>query len=116
MPPRRGSKKNAASPPDPNPDRATRDNFPKEVAAACALDVAVVQKALEGLNIVVCRRMREKTYCRIPNMMLLRLKIIPARGACTRVAFGKEVQVKPREQMKKVRVSVLKPLKDAANG
>jgi hypothetical protein len=110
--------------PDPVPEKAPVDlaiggasaarvNFLQDVAAASGVDVVVVQKTLDALHVVVGRQIREKTCCRIPNMVQLRLKIVPAREACTRSAFGKEVEMKARGAIKKVLVSVLKPLKQA---
>ena len=93
-----------------------RVDFLQDVAAASGLNVAVVQKTLDALHVVVGRQVREKTYCRIPNMVQMRKKILPAREACTRLAFGKEIRVKAREKATKVLVSALKPLKKAVVG
>ncbi len=121
-------RKKPASPSDPIPEKnlvdsalgrgkPARIDFPQDVAAASGLDVAVVHKVLDAPHIVVGRHIREKNYCRIPNMVQLRLQILPARAACTKLAFGKEIQVKARGQaIKKVFVSALKPLKEAVVG
>ena len=119
-------RKKPVSPPVPIPEKKPvgsalrakprRADFLQDVAAASGLEVAVVQTTLDAIQVVVGRQIREKTYSRIPNMVQMRLKIVPAREACTRLAFGKEVQVKPREQMKKVLVSALKPLNEALVG
>ena len=93
-------------------EKAARD-FVQDVATASACERDVAQKAIDALIVVVGRQVREKQYCRIPNMMQIRLKILPARRAQTRKAFGKEGQVAARAALKKVHVSPLKPLKQA---
>ena len=94
-----------------------RADFLNEVAAASGLDRPVVETALAGLHTVVARQIREQKFCRIPNMLQLRLKIVPPQAAYTRMAFGREIQVKARDRtIKKVAVSALKPLKTAAVG
>ena len=94
-------------------EKAARD-FMQDVASASGCERSVAQKAIVALIVVVGRQVREKQYCRIPNMMQIRLKILPARQAQTRKAFGKEVQVSARAAVKKVHISPLKPLKQAA--
>ncbi len=120
-------RKKPVSPPDPTPEKKPvgsalrgakprRADFLQDVAAASGLEVAVVQATLDALQVVVGRQVREKTYCRIPNMVQMRLKIVPAREACTRLAFGREVQVKAQKAIPKVVVCALKPLKKAVVG
>lgn len=98
-------------------ERRPRVDFLYNVVAASGLERSVCQKALDALHIVVARQMREKAHCRVPNLMHLRLKILPPQAACTRLAFGRLVQIKAREQcIKKVQVSALKPLTRDALG
>ena len=94
-------------------EEKTGRDFLQDVASASGCERDVAQKAIDALIVVVGRQVREKQYCRIPNMMQIRLKILPARQAQTRRAFGKEVQVSARAALKKVHVSPLKPLKQA---
>jgi len=100
-----------AVPASPGEESTARVDFLQDVALAAGVDRVVTEKTIEALVLVVGRQVREKQYCRIPNMMQVRLKIKPAREACTRKAFGKEVQVSARAAVKKVFVSPLKPLK-----
>lgn len=88
--------------------------FLQEVAAVSAVDLGAVKKGVHALTTVVTRRLREGKNCTVPNLAHLELKTIPAREACTKTIFGKRCQVKACRQKKKVRVTVLKPLRDAA--
>ncbi len=123
MAPKKAVKAPAAKKREPSPEAAPVDvlraeekaarDFMQDVASASGCERDVAQKAIDALIVVVGRQVREKQYCRIPNMMQFRLKILPARVAQTRRAFGKEVQVSARAAVKKVNISPLKPLKQA---
>ena len=77
----------------------------------------MVQKTLDALQVVVRRQLREKMHCRIENMVQLRLKVVPAREACTRLAFGREIQLKARHHgISKICATALRPLKKAVVG
>ena len=90
-----------------------RLGFLQEVAAASKLACSTVQKGVEGLKVVVPRHLREKKSCIIPNLVQIRVKITPARDACTKYLFGKQFQLKARRETKQVKVYALKPLREA---
>ena len=95
--------------------RPPRADFVNDVAACSGIDRAEVQKTLEAIHKVVVRQLLEDKSSRLPTLLRLRLKILPERAAFTRMAFGKEVQVRGREKpLKKVLLGAMRPLNEAA--
>ncbi len=90
-----------------------RKAFLQEVAAASTVDLADVKKGVRALTLVVTRHLREKKKCMLPNMARLEVKVTPAREASTKILFGKQCQLKARREKKRIKVTVLKPLRDS---
>jgi len=91
--------------------RAARLAFILDVAAEGRLSVADVRKVLDGLRLAVGRHLRESSSTRIPALVQLRMKTLPARAEVTKIIKGKPRVWKARQHAKKKLVgSALKPL------
>jgi len=94
--------------------KAARNDFLTDLATQSGLPLNDVKKFLDALRITVSRHLRESKTSRIPNIVALRMKVLPIRGEQTQTIFGKERIVKARTvEAKRILVSALKPLKDS---
>ena len=89
--------------------------FVKAVASEAGVGQADARKVLRAPNSVVVREVLAKGVARIPNLVGLRRKVVKARVAGVRKAFGKEILVGPRPSRIKVVASPTKQLKDLLN-
>ena len=91
-------------------DRAKRfsPEFLAEVASFCLLPTSDVRKVLEGLRKTLLKGVREKGVARLPNVVVLRVKVKKARPAETRMLFGCKKEVPAKPAAKKITSSVLK--------
>ncbi len=94
--------------------RAARLGFLLDVAAAAKISVGDVRKALDGMRVTVARNLRETSSCRIPRLVHLRVRILPARDSFTKTISGKTCVWKARQHAtKKILGAPLKTLTDA---
>lgn len=93
--------------------RAARLAFILDVAAQGKISVCDVRKVLDGLRVAVARHLRESSTTRIPQLVQLRVKTLPARDTVTKMINGKERVWKARQYAtKKVVGSALKALQE----
>ena len=86
--------------------------FAEEVARVCGASPECVKKVVAGLLTTVAKRLNENGQCRIPDIVVLRTKVVPARPAGSRDLFGlKNVRVKARPATTKITAAALKPLR-----
>jgi len=93
--------------------KAARLGFLCDVAAEANISVGDVRKMLDGMRVVVGRNLNENKYTRIPDLVRLRVRALPARSGVTVSISGKRRDFKAKEDTKKLLGNVLKPLKDA---
>jgi len=112
-PPQRGKKKPRAQSSSLR-GRAARLAFLLDVAAAAKISVSDVRKALDGMRRTVARNLRETSSSRIPRLVRLSVRILPARDGFTKTIKGKACVWKARQNAtKKIVGTPLKPLSDA---
>ena len=83
-------------------------DFIADVASGCQLPTDDVRKVLQSLRKTLVKQVRAQKKTRIPNVCMIRAKILKARPAKTMVIFGKEKEVKARPEKKKLVCTTLK--------
>ena len=93
---------------------AARNDLLEDFATASELTVEQIKKAIHGLRAVLTRNLKEKGTARIPTIMSLRMKTVPAREASTKTICGVEKKLKARPvETKRIMMSPLDELKGA---
>ena len=93
---------------------AARNDFLMDVAMTSELTVEQTKKAIDGLRTIVGRNLKEKGTARIPTIMTMRMKTVPAREASTKTICGVEKKLKARPvETKRIMMSPLDELKGA---
>ena len=67
---------------------------------------------MDGLRKVMKRQLKDKKSTRIPNLLTVRVKDIPARGPTTKSIFGVETKLKARPAKKKMLCTALKTFQE----
>ena len=88
--------------------------FLKEVAAAADIPVLSARRALDATRQVLNRNLSRNKYCRIPDLVILRVRSFPATPACTTCIEGKTIEFKAKPHAtRRVAGTALKPLRKA---
>ena len=113
-PPQRPKKKQPEdnlAPVPPLRGRAARVAFLVDLAAAAQISIETVRRFLDALRIVAARSLKETSSSRIPGLVHLRVRILPARDGYTKVIKGKACVWKARQyDTKKISGAALKQL------
>ena len=93
--------------------KAVRMGFLCDVAAEANISVNDVRKLLDGIRVVLGRNLNEHKYTRIPDLVRLRVRALPARDAFTVSIKGKERTFAAKQRTKRVAGAALKWLREA---
>ena len=86
--------------------------FLADVSASCQVPTGDVRKVLEGIRKTMKAQLKDKKKTRIPNVLTIRVKSIPARAPTTKSIFGVETKLKARPAKKKVLCTALKTFQE----
>ncbi len=93
--------------------KAVRMGFLCDVAAEANISVNDVRKLLDGIRVVLGRNLKEHKYTRIPDLVRLRVRALPARDAFTVSIKGKERTFAAKQRTFRVAGAALKWLREA---
>jgi hypothetical protein len=88
--------------------------FLREVATAAGLPVLSARLALDGLRQALVRNLPRKKYCRIPDIVVLKVRTYPATPASTTCFEGRIINFKAKvHATRRVAGVALDPLRKA---
>ena len=86
--------------------------FVKGLAEEAGVSQKECKKVVVALNSVLAREVKAKGVYAIPGMMVVRTKRTPAKQAGPRKMFGKIVEAKAKPEGVRIKVLILKKLKE----
>ena len=93
---------------------AARNDLLEEFAMTSELSVEQIKKALYGLRTVLSKNLKDHGKARIPSIVMMKVKTLPAREASTKTICGIEKKLKARPvETKRIMMSPLDELKGA---
>ena len=91
---------------------AARNDLLEDFATTSELSVEQIKKAIYGLRTTVARNLKDNGTARIPTIMTLRTKTVPARDEGTKMICGVEKKLKARVEARKIMMSPLSELQE----